>query len=332
MVGDRSSRVLGREPVPPPATRPDLTVLQRPVVEMAGVSKRLGRVVALDGLDLTVEPGQVMALVGPNGAGKSIALRVLLALVRPARGSVRLFGAPVHPGLAELGRVGSLVDGPGFVPHLTGRQNLRLAERVSGRRAGGLDHALRTAALGEATDRPYSTYSHGMRYRLGLGAALLNDPDLLVLDEPATGLDPIQLRLLRSVIEESSARGTTVLLSSHHLADIEQICTHVAILQRGRMVASGTVAELTAPARTLFLRVGDRAAARAVLESVDSVRSVAPQDGGLRVAGDGVRPGVVLSALDEAGIRTESFHWGRTLDQAYTDLMDAAGRRGSRPS
>jgi ABC-2 type transport system ATP-binding protein len=325
MVGDRVSRVVGREPALPPASRPDLAVLRTPVVEMSGVVKRLGRVVALDGLDLQVDQGQVTALVGPNGAGKSVALRVLLGLVRPAEGRVRLFGEPVRPGMAALGRVGSLIDGPGFVPHLTGRQNLRLAERLSGRRATGLEPALRTAGLGSAIDRPYSTYSHGMRYRLGLGAALLNNPDLLVLDEPATGLDPLQVRLLREVIAEASARGTTVLLSSHHLADIEQMCTHVAVVQRGKLVAAGTVADLTGPAQSIFLRVDDQAGAQAVLERMPDVWHVTSHDEGLRVAGDRLRPAALLAALDWAGLRTDSFHRGRTLDEAYADLLDGAG-------
>lgn len=330
MVDERQAEILDKDGARQPATSPALHLLRGPVIEMEGVVKRLGRVVALDGLDLAVRSGQVVALVGPNGAGKSVALRVLLGLVRPNAGQVRLFGEQVRPGATALGRVGSLVDGPGFVPHLSGRQNLRLVQRLSGRDATGLDQALETAGLGDAIDRRYSTYSHGMRYRLGLGAALVNDPDLLVLDEPATGLDPIQVRLLREVIAAASAKGATVLLSSHHLADIERMCTHVAILQSGRAVAAGTVAELTGPAETLFLRVQDSTKAQAVLESMADVRAVVARDGGLRVAGDGLRPAALLEALDEAGVRTESFHRGRTLDEAYTDLLDAAGGRRGR--
>ncbi len=331
MVGDQRSPALRHDGAVRPAARLNLTVLRPPVIEMEGVVKRLGGVVALDGLDLTVHAGRVTALVGPNGAGKSVAMRVLLGLVRPGAGRVRLFGEQVRPGVAALGRVGSLVDGPGFVPHLTGRQNLRLAERLAGRSATGLEAALRIAGLGDAIDRPYSTYSHGMRYRLGLGAALLNDPDLLLLDEPATGLDPLQVRLLSEVIAGAAAKGTTVLLSSHHLADIERMCSHVAILRAGRAVAAGTVRELTGPADSLFLRVRDRATAQTVLAARADVRAVVSGNGGLRVTGDRIRPAALLEALDEAGVETESFHRGRTLDEAYADLLEGArsGGRGS---
>ncbi len=332
MVGSQLPGALRRQAQPAPVARPDLAVLRKPVVEMQGVVKRLGPVVALDGFDLDVERGQVMALVGPNGAGKSIALRVLLGLVRPSAGRVRLFGERVGPGVKTLGRVGSLVDGPGFVPHLTGRQNLRLAARVAGRPATGLDQALLTAGLSAAIDRPYSMYSHGMRYRLGLGAALVGDPDLLVLDEPATGLDPTQMRLLSGVIADAAARGATVLLSSHHLADVERVCTHVAVMQGGRLLATGTVAELIGPARSLFLRVEDEACARAVLEGIPNAGTVTQRDGGLHVTGDRLRPAEVMTALDRADVRTDSFSWGRTLDEVYAELLDGDGSRGKRPS
>ncbi|MFL5824473.1 MAG: ABC transporter ATP-binding protein [Solirubrobacteraceae bacterium] len=209
--------------------------------------KRLGSgVVAVDGLDLTVEVGQVVGLAGPNGAGKSVTLKILLGLVRPTAGRVELFGQPVHPGAEVLARVGALVDGPGFVPHLTGLQNLKLANRMIERRDGksDLDRAIAIAGLGEAIERPYKTYSHGMRYRLGLAQALLGSPELLLLDEPTTGLDPAHILEVREAIRTAAGAGTTVVLSSHVMSDVEEMCTHAAVMTAGRVIAAGPVREL----------------------------------------------------------------------------------------
>lgn len=216
-------------------------------VLIEGLTKRLGRgVLAVDGLDLVVQRGQILGLAGPNGAGKSVTLKILLGLVRPTSGRVELFGERVHPGAKALGRVGALVDGPGFVPHLSGRENLRLAWRMT--RAGDpeadIDRAIEIAGLGEAIDRPFKTYSHGMRYRLGLAQAMLGAPELLLLDEPTTGLDPAHILEIREAIESAAASGATVVFSSHLLSEVERICTHAAIMSAGRVIVSGPVSEL----------------------------------------------------------------------------------------
>jgi ABC-2 type transport system ATP-binding protein len=235
------------------------------VVRIEGLSKRFGRdVVAVDALDLVVEEGQVVGLAGPNGAGKSVTLKVLLGLVRPTAGRVHLFGEPVGPGARVLGRVGALVDGPGFVPHLSGLDNLRLAWRLTRRPdvEADLDHALDIAALGPAIHRRYHTYSHGMRYRLAFAQALLGRPDLLILDEPTTGVDPVHMRDARDAIAEVARRGATVLLSSHVMSEVERVCSHAAVMQDGRLLAFGPVSELVGPGRTLeqaYLDLVDRA-------------------------------------------------------------------------
>jgi ABC-2 type transport system ATP-binding protein len=302
-----------------------------PPVVIRGLTKRLrGGVVAVDALDLTVEEGQVVGLAGPNGAGKSVTLKVLLGLVRPTAGRVELFGQPVRPGAPVLSRVGALVDGPGFVPHLSGLANLRLAWRMTGRpeTEADFERALDVARLGSAIDRRYRTYSHGMRYRLGLAQALLGRPDLLILDEPTTGLDPAHILEIRRAITEAAALGSTVLLSSHVLSEVEELCTHTAVMRRGRLVAFGPVADLIGVADIVALEVPRADDARRVIEGVPGVRQVsrptdgpARDDGALVVEGPALRPVELLVALADAGIEARRFRRGRTLQDAYLALV-----------
>jgi len=181
-----------------------------PAVLIDGLTKRLGKgVLAVDHVNLRVEQGQVVGLAGPNGAGKSVTMKILLGLVRPTAGRVELFGEPVRPGAQVLGRVGALVDGPGFVPHMSGMENLRIGWRMTRRKEGEADfeRAVEVAGLGSAINRSYKTYSHGMRYRLGLAQALLGKPDLLLLDEPTTGLDPAHVLEVRAAIRTAAGEG-----------------------------------------------------------------------------------------------------------------------------
>ena len=233
---------------------PPGTAQKVPVVSVGSLTKVLPQqVVALNRVDLTVMAGQAMGLAGPNGAGKSTLLRILLGLVRPTSGSARLFGEPVRPGAQVLGRVGCLVDGPGFVPYLTGRDNLRLAVRSSGRTVSSeeFEAALEASGLDAALDRPYRSYSHGMRYRLGLAQAMIGRPELLILDEPTTGLDPVHAAEVTSRIKAATAAGTTVLLSSHELAFIDRVCSDVVVLHEGRVVLAGEVAPMVESAGSL---------------------------------------------------------------------------------
>jgi ABC-2 type transport system ATP-binding protein len=248
--------------------RPDrLDRPEAPPVVIEGLAKRLGQVNAVRGLDLRVERGMIMGLAGPNGAGKSMTLRMLVGLVRPDAGRIELFGEPVRAGAAVLARVGALIDGPGFVPHLSGFDNLRLAWKSTGRPEAhaDLDRALEIAGLGDAIQRRYRTYSHGMRYRLGLAQALLGQPELVVLDEPTTGLDPAHIIEIRAAIRDVADRGATVLFSSHQLDEVERICTHAAVMRDGRVLASGSLPELTS----------GRSLEAAYLEIVDEARGAA---------------------------------------------------------
>ncbi|MBB2913326.1 ABC-2 type transport system ATP-binding protein [Streptosporangium becharense] len=201
---------------------------------------------AVDDLSFTVEHGQVLGLLGPNGAGKTTTLRMMMGLIHPDGGEIRIFGHRVVPGAPVLSRLGSFVEGPGFLPHLNGRDNLELYWKATGRPAGDahFDEALEIAGLGNALERAVRTYSQGMRQRLAIAQAMLGLPDLLVLDEPTNGLDPPQIREMREVLIRYAARGRTVIVSSHLLAEVEQTCSHVVVMRRGRLVTAGPVSEL----------------------------------------------------------------------------------------
>ncbi len=215
-----------------------------------------GGLVAVDGVTFQVQRGQVCGLLGPNGAGKTTSLRVLMGLIHPTSGLVRVFGEAVTPGAAVLARVGAFVEGPGFLPHLSGMDNLTLYWRATGRpmAEARMDEALDIAGLGDAVHRKVRSYSHGMKQRLAIAQAMLGFPDLLVLDEPTNGLDPPQIRAMRGVLRgyaapANGATGRTVLVSSHLLAEIEQTCTHVVVMNNGRLVAAGEVAQLAGTGR-----------------------------------------------------------------------------------
>ncbi|MEU7877735.1 CocE/NonD family hydrolase [Microbispora bryophytorum] len=205
---------------------------------------------AVDGLSFRVEKGQVLGLLGPNGAGKTTTMRMLMGLIHPDEGEIRIFGSRVRPGAPVLSRLGSFVEGPGFLPHLSGRANLELYWQATGRppQDAHMEEALEIAGLGAALERAVRTYSQGMRQRLAIAQAMLGLPDLLVLDEPTNGLDPPQIAEMRRVLKAYAERGRTVIVSSHMLAEVEQACTHVVVMHRGRLVSAGPVGDLLAAA------------------------------------------------------------------------------------
>lgn len=218
-------------------------------VKVEGLVKQFKHGVrAVDGIDFEVRPGVVLGLLGPNGAGKTTTMRMVMGLIAPSDGGAYVFGDRVHPGSPVLSRIGSFIEGPGFLPHLTGRRNLDMYWRASGRSGQDphLDEVLEIAGLGSAVDRKVRTYSQGMRQRLGIAQAMLGLPDLLLLDEPTNGLDPPQIREMRKVVQEYAKAGRTVVISSHLLAEVEQTCTDVIVMHRGRVIASGSVADLLA--------------------------------------------------------------------------------------
>jgi len=262
------------------------------VLEVVGATKtyrRRGKPVlrALDGLDLHVDDGGVHGFLGPNGSGKTTTIRVLLGLVRADEGELRLLGEPVPRALPQVLRsVGALVETPLFFPTSSGRLNLQLLAETAGVSRSRVEECLEIVELRDRADERFKGYSLGMKQRLGIAAALLKQPRLLILDEPSNGLDPAGIRDVRELVRRLGADGhTTVFLSSHLLAEIEQVCDHVSIMARGRCVATGRVAEVLAARSSgeVRLRVDDdQAAARAVLERAG--HRVAAADGALRVS------------------------------------------------
>jgi ABC-2 type transport system ATP-binding protein len=302
-------------------TDPDLAGV--PLV-VSGLTKHYpGGITAVADLSFRVEHGQVLGLLGPNGAGKTTVLRMLMGLIQPSTGQLRAFGHRIGAGSPVLSRIGSFVEGPGFLPHLTGADNLRLYWAATSRPTGdaGVVEALEIAGLGHAVHRRVVTYSQGMRQRLAIAQAMLGKPDLLVLDEPTNGLDPPQIHAMREVLRNYAASGRTVLVSSHLLAEVEQTCSHVVVMHRGRLVAAGTVAEIVAGAGTVSFTVDDPAQAAAVLRDLAGVDVMGIERRVVHAQLDGLPRAVAVSTLVEAGIGVEGVAARHQLEEAFLQLV-----------
>ncbi|MFG2821305.1 alpha/beta fold hydrolase [Kitasatospora sp. NPDC048365] len=317
-----------RTPAPDPA-------LAGVPLQITGLSKRYKGSTdryAVRELGFRVEQGQVLGLLGPNGAGKTTTLRMLMGLIRPDEGEIRIFGHAIRPGAPVLSRVGAFVEGAGFLPHLTGRANLHLYWQATGRPEGDahFEEALEIAGLGEALDRAVRTYSQGMRQRLAIAQAMLGMPDLLILDEPTNGLDPPQIREMREVMIRYAAAGRTVIVSSHLLAEVEQSCTHLVVMDRGRLVTAGPVAEIVGAGELLLVTVAreyeadELAVAADKLAALGGVGEVQPVDGGLLVRLDGLPASRLTAELVRLGVPVEGVGPHRRLEDAFLSLIGGA--------
>jgi ABC-2 type transport system ATP-binding protein len=280
--------------------------------------------VAVSKVDFTVHRGQVVGLLGPNGAGKTTALRVLMGMIQPTAGEILIFGHHLRPGATVLTRLGALVEGPGFLPHVTGLDNLRLYWRSTGRpeAEARLDEALEIAGLGDSIHRKVRKYSHGMKQRLAIAQAMLGLPELLVLDEPTDGLDPPQIAEMRRVLRAYATDGRAVLVSSHLLAEVEQTCTHVVVMHKGEVVANGPVGEVTGDSPIAQIDVSDVDAAATVLDGLDGVRTVSRDTpGGIVVDLDGRPRSEVVAALVRAGVGVDRVIPRRRLEDAFLALV-----------
>jgi ABC-2 type transport system ATP-binding protein len=299
-------------------------VTDAPPVAARGLFKRYGDLIAVDHVDLTVEHGDVFGYLGPNGAGKTTSLRMLLGLIRPTSGSVELFGRNIDIGARALEGVAGFVEGPTFYPYLTALKNLRLlADYDGGNARSRIDEVLEIVDLRDRANDRVGGYSHGMKQRLGIAASLLRSPRLLLLDEPTTGLDPAGMRDMRDLVRRLAGEGITILLSSHLLNEVDEVCNRVAIIRKGRIVYEGALAELKATATSGYrLRTTDEERARAVLTSqgIADVRVDGPD---LRVAAHEDTIAAVSIALANAGVGiTLLVPETATLEELFLDLTE----------
>jgi ABC-2 type transport system ATP-binding protein len=310
------------------APPPDPALADVPLT-ITGLTKRYAKSsdrYAVRELSFRVEKGQVLGLLGPNGAGKTTTLRMLMGLITPDAGEIRVFGHAIAPGASVLSRVGAFVEGAGFLPHLSGRENLELYWRATGRppEDAHLDEALQIAGLGDALARAVRTYSQGMRQRLAIAQAMLGLPDLLILDEPTNGLDPPQIREMREVMIRYAAAGRTVIVSSHLLAEVEQSCTHLVVMDHGRLVQAGPVQEIIGSGDTLLVGTAEPVRAPVVekVAALPGVASAVPTDDGLLVR---LAPGAtarrLVAELVRLDVPVESVGPHRRLEDAFLTLI-----------
>src|ERR671934_450347 len=305
------------------------------VVETSGLTKRFGQRVAVDDVDLRVPRGSAFGYLGPNGAGKTTLIRMLLGLTRATAGTMRLFDHPLPAErAAALTRVGAIVEEPRFHRYLTGRENLSVIAAAREREAHArIAGALARVGLAERADARVSTYSLGMRQRLGVARALLADPELLILDEPTNGLDPAGMHEFRGMIRALVAEGRTVLLSSHLLDEVEKICDAVAIVDHGRVVMQGSLAELKGDRQTILIGSSDGVRVQALLAAPPAVRSATGTPEGIRVT---LRPGFPMTTevaaadinryLVEAGLAIHRVEPTRaSLEERFLEITSRLG-------
>jgi ABC-2 type transport system ATP-binding protein len=321
--------ITGRRRTAAPAP-PDPELAEVPL-QITDLTKRYAKAsdrYAVKDLSFRVEKGQVLGLLGPNGAGKTTTLRMLMGLIKPDGGEIRVFGHAISPGAPVLSRVGAFVEGAGFLPHLSGRENLDLYWRATGRPAedAHLEEALEIAGLGDALARAVRTYSQGMRQRLAIAQAMLGLPDLLILDEPTNGLDPPQIREMREVMIRYAAAGRTVIVSSHLLAEVEQTCTHLVVMDHGKLVQAGPVEDIVGSGDTLLVGTATPVDEPIVekVAALPGVASAVPVDEGLLVQldADGT-PQRLVAELVRLDVPVRSVGPHRRLEDAFLTLIGA---------
>ncbi|WP_137989237.1 alpha/beta fold hydrolase [Streptomyces vilmorinianum] len=308
-----------------PAPDPGLAAVP---LQITGLTKKYAKSsdrYAVRDLSFRVEQGQVLGLLGPNGAGKTTTLRMLMGLIAPDDGEIRVFGQAIRPGAPVLSRVGAFVEGAGFLPHLSGRDNLELYWKATGRPAedAHIEEALEIAGLGDALARAVRTYSQGMRQRLAIAQAMLGLPDLLILDEPTNGLDPPQIREMRDVMIRYAAEGRTVIVSSHLLSEVEQSCTHLVVMDRGQLVQAGPVGEITGAGDTLLVTLGDSVPDPLIdkIGALPGIGSATRTDGGLLIRLDGAEASRLIAELVRLDVPVTGVGPHRRLEDAFLTLI-----------
>jgi ABC-2 type transport system ATP-binding protein len=291
------------------------------LVETCGLTKRYGNgITAVDDLDLTIERGEVYGFLGPNGAGKTTTLRMLLGLIKPSSGTATVLGE--EPGAPTgLARVGALVESPAFYPYLSGRDNLHVMARYSGVALSRVEEVLRQVELSGRADDKFKKYSLGMKQRLGVATALLKNPELLVLDEPANGLDPKGMADMRGIIRKVRGEGKTVLLSSHLLGEVEQICDRIGVILKGKLVAERTMEELRGREGGLLVRAEPLEEAERVIKNLPRIEEARVVDEMLQLTVDPARAAEINAGLVNAGVRVSELRLvERSLEEMFLEL------------
>jgi ABC-2 type transport system ATP-binding protein len=305
-----------------------------PPLEVRGLVKRYGELTAVGGVDITVQTGDVYGYLGPNGAGKTTSLRMMLGLIRPDAGTVRVFGRDPLQTVRALQGVAGFVEAPTFYPYLTGRRNLELLAAYDGYGAAErIDQALETVELAGRASERVGGYSHGMRQRLGIAAALLRDPQLLLLDEPTTGLDPAGMRDMRVLIQQLAGQGITIMLSSHLLTEVEEVCNRVAIIRLGQIVYEGRIADLKSTAGTSYrLLTTDDERALAICHAQPGIDDVRRKSGRIAFAADERSVAELSQALVEAGVLIRALvPQTASLEDLFFSLTEGGSDQGGEP-
>jgi ABC-2 type transport system ATP-binding protein len=317
-------------PFPAPASSAPGTDAAPVVLRTAGLKKQYGRVTAVQDISIAVQQGDVFGFLGPNGSGKTTTVAMILGLIEPTAGNIELFGQTTKDGrYSALDKVGSII--------LSGRDNLKVVARLRNVPVARVGQVLDQVYLADRADRKYSAYSLGMKQRLAIGAALLNDPELLMLDEPTNGLDPEGMVEVRNLILHLAAQGKTIFLCSHLLAEVQQVCTRVSFINRGLIVKQGTTEDLLRTGNVHYIEVDDIPRAMELLERTPFVTEVRPEGRGVQFACEGDCAADVAAALIGAGLRLNRLQPIETsLESIYLELVGAdaqqqagmAGRAG----
>ncbi len=294
------------------------------VLRTQGLKKQYGRVTAVQDVSITVQQGDVFGFLGPNGSGKTTTVAMILGLIEPTAGNVELFGQTTKSGRHNaLNQVGSIIESPAFYPFLSGRDNLHVVAQLRGVPAPRIAEVLDLVYLTDRADRKYNAYSLGMKQRLAIGAALLNDPELLMLDEPTNGLDPEGMVEVRNLILHLAAQGKTIFLCSHLLAEVQQVCTRVSFINRGVIVKQGTTEDLLRTGNFHYVEVHDLPRAIALLRQLPTVTEVRAEGNGLQFACEG-DVAEVATALIGGGLRLTRLQPIETsLESIYLEIVGA---------
>ena len=292
------------------------------VLSIDKLSKRYGKIRAVDQLDLLVEKGNVYGILGPNGSGKTTTLGMILSIINPDSGTFSWFGNP--PTKEDRKRIGSIIEVPYFYPYLSGLQNLQIFADIKGSSYDGIDTALDIVDLSERKKSKFKTYSLGMKQRLALAAAILGKPEVLILDEPTNGLDPQGIHEIRQIIKDIAANGTTILLASHLLDEVEKVCSHVSVLEKGKNIFSGKVKDVLNESILIEIGAEDISAVELTLKGFDKVESIEMEEGRILVKlRDGLGSSDLNKYLFERGIVLSYLTTRKkTLEKHFLELLE----------